>query len=181
LYLYNAATFCLPHPEKLPMEQSNKITPATKTAIVILGASGDLAQRKLVPALAECCKIHHFDNSTIIVGEGRSAFTDDTFRARFSISSEFSSRLYYHQGMTGLKRFLDARGSFGCIIVFMALPPSAYASAAEELARDGFGVETSIIIEKPFGYNASSARELNTSLHRYFSERQIFRIDHYLA
>jgi glucose-6-phosphate 1-dehydrogenase len=89
--------------------------------------------------------------------------------------------LYYHQGLPGLKAFIREKGSFDRVVFFMALPPSAYGTRAEELVGEGFGTDTALIIEKPFGYDYDSAVALNAALGRHFEERQIFRIDHYLA
>ncbi len=152
-----------------------------KSAIVILGASGDLANRKLIPALCKLFQERKIDESCIIVGSGRTDFTDEAFRRKFDVPGEFARLLYYHQGLSGLNRFVDGKGSFDRIIVFFALPPAAYSRTAEELFKEGFGEETAIIVEKPFGYDFDSARGLNLSLNHYFSEERIFRIDHYLA
>ncbi len=151
------------------------------TAIVILGASGDLAKRKLLPALSELYTRGDIDNSSIIVGSGRSEFTDGSFRKKIGLNSDFNSLLFYYQGINGLRNFITARGTFEQIIVFFALPPAVYADNAQKLAKEGFGKETSIIIEKPFGYDFESSRKLNSELIQYFDEKQIYRIDHYLA
>lgn len=150
-------------------------------AIVILGASGDLAKRKLVPALRRLYQRGELGDCFLVVGEGRTAFTDEQFRAHFGLKDGFAKLLVYHQGIAGLKKFLDERGTFTRIIFFFALPPEAYAPTAEDLVREGFGAESSIIIEKPFGSDYQSAAELNRRLSKAFSENQIFRNDHYLA
>jgi glucose-6-phosphate 1-dehydrogenase len=151
------------------------------SAIIILGASGDLAKRKLIPALFILCAQGKMDGSNVIIGSGRTEYTDESFRERFDIEGEFRNKLFYHTGSKGLKTYIESKGRFEQIIVFMALPPSAYTKTARMLKDEGFGEETRIIIEKPFGYDFDSARELNTQLGRYFDESQIYRIDHYLA
>ncbi len=151
------------------------------TAIVILGASGDLAKRKLLPALAALYTRGELDDSSIVLGSGRSAFTDEEFRTRAEGSSEFLSRLYYHQGIIGLKNRVKSLGSFKHIIVFFAIPPHAYANTAKKLADEGLTNDTTIIIEKPFGYDFDSAKGLNQKLTEHFQEEQVYRIDHYLA
>lgn len=153
----------------------------SNSAIVILGASGDLARRKLIQALSKLFEQGEIDNSSVIIGSGRSDFTDETFRNRIDLTSDFSKLLYYHRGTKGLKKFISEKGSFKRVIIFMALPPSVYISTAKELASEGFDNETIIIIEKPFGYNYESAQKINTEILNYFNESQIFRIDHYLA
>ncbi|MBD3344205.1 MAG: glucose-6-phosphate dehydrogenase [Chitinivibrionales bacterium] len=150
-------------------------------AIVVLGASGDLAKRKLIPALSRLYEKNEIDNCTAIIGSGRSEFDDTSFRNRFDISPEFARLLSYHRGMKGLKEYIEKKGNFSRIIFFMAIPPVAYASTAEELAAEGFGPNSYLIIEKPFGYDYQSAHTLNHRLARHFDETHIFRIDHYLA
>lgn len=152
-----------------------------RNAIVILGASGDLAKRKLIPALLRLCQRGEIDVSTVIIGSGRSDFTDESFRALFNVPPRFAARLFYHKGMSGLKKYVSTKGEFSRVIVFCALPPQVYSSTARELFEEGFGPDTSIIIEKPFGSDYQSAHDLNEQLTEYFEEKNIFRNDHYLA
>lgn len=152
-----------------------------KSAIIILGASGDLAMRKLIPALRRLLENGEIDPSSVIVGSGRTPFTDEEFRHRFDAEGDFASMLHYHVGLEGIRGYIDSLGSYSRYIFFMALPPKVYASTAEVLYEEGFRDRTRLVIEKPFGYDYDSARELNTGLHRYFREEQIYRIDHYLA
>ena len=152
-----------------------------RSAIIILGASGDLARRKLIPALLALCKNGQLDQTVVIIGCGRSAVTDEEFRTLFDVPDRFASRLFYHRGIAGLKKFLAQKGDFSRTIVFFALPTHAYSDTAKELAREGFGNETSIIVEKPFGADYESAVALNRQLSDYFSESNIYRNDHYLA
>lgn len=155
--------------------------PVTRTAVIILGASGDLAQRKLIPALAVLHKKGEIDDSICIIGSGRSAYTDDEFRDKFQAEGAFRNMLCYHAGIAGLKTYVDSKGAYDKVIIFMALPPRVYADTAEELSNEGFGEGVTLIVEKPFGYDYKSAKELNARLNTYFDESQIFRIDHYLA
>jgi glucose-6-phosphate 1-dehydrogenase len=154
---------------------------AGRLAIVILGASGDLARRKLIPALYRLHQKNALPADTIVVGSGRTPFTDESFRGRFEVSPDFASRLHYHQGIEGLCEFLKSRGRFDRVLFFLALPPAAYVETVDRLAACGFGEESSIVIEKPFGYDFETSRSLSAGLHRHFDERRIFRIDHYLA
>ncbi len=151
------------------------------TTVVILGASGDLARRKLIPALSVLYDKGEIDNSVRIVGEGRSEMTDEEFRNRFDIKGDFRNLLYYYVGLKGLKSYIESIGRPERIIIFFALPPKVYADTATELSAEGFGTHVTLIIEKPFGYDYESARELNRHLTSCFDESQIFRIDHYLA
>lgn len=149
--------------------------------IVILGASGDLAKRKLIPSLLRLCKNGELPENTRIIGSGRTPFSHKEFREHFDAPEAFRQMLYYYQGMDGLKGFLDSLGNFDTYIVFMALPPKVYLSTAESLYEAGFQDDTRLIIEKPFGYDYETAVELNSGLAAYFDESQIYRIDHYLA
>jgi glucose-6-phosphate 1-dehydrogenase len=150
-------------------------------AIVILGASGNLAVKKLMPALHRLRQRGELTDCSIIVGAGRTPFTDEQFRQRFGFTDAFGGMLFYHQGIHGLKKYLAGKGKFSRVIFFFALPPDTYAQTARELAAEGFCEETSIIIEKPFGSDYKSAQLLNRELSVCFSESQIFRNDHYLA
>jgi glucose-6-phosphate 1-dehydrogenase len=153
-----------------------------KCAIVVLGASGDLARRKLIPALQKLYQNGSLSDSCIIVGSGRTPYDDEGFRARFdNLTPDFARLLHYHTGVSGLRRFIADKGPYNHIVAFMALPPVAYGPSARALAREGFGDETSLVIEKPFGYDYQSARELDSEISSYFPESRVFRIDHYLA
>lgn len=163
------------------MDKSNDIGKGIRAAIVILGASGDLAKGKLIPALAKLHEQNEIDSSSVVIGSGRTDLSDESFRMRFNVHRDFLKLLYYHKGISGIKEYIQSFGTFNRVIFFMALPPSVYAQTAAELSQEGFGEEATLIIEKPFGYDFSSARELNTKIAQHFKETQIYRIDHYLA
>jgi len=160
---------------------SNKKLKIEKSAIIIMGASGDLTRRKLIPALSHLYELGQIDDSSIIIGSGRTEFDDDSFRKRFKLSSNFSSKLFYHKELDGLKNYVMSKGDFKNIIIFLALPPAYYKSSAKELYNEGFGSEIRLVIEKPFGYNYESAHKLNSSLLKFYDDSQIYRIDHYLG
>jgi len=145
-----------------------------------LGASGDLAQRKLIPALNILFEQKKINKSNVVIGSGRSDFTYDSFRKKFKISSDFSKILFYHKGIKGLKSYLKEIGEYTEVVIFLSLPPHTYISTIQ-LSEEGFKENVSLIIEKPFGYDYKSAVELNEEISKYFDESQIFRIDHYLA
>jgi len=152
-----------------------------KTAIIILGASGDLAARKLIPALDRLFIRGNIDTTTLIVGSGRTALSHEEFRQKSACCNPFKEIMYYHQGIEGLKSFVESHGDFERIVIFMALPPKVYGETARELSGEGFGVETILVVEKPFGYDFETAEKLNSELTACFDESQIYRIDHYLA
>ena len=150
-------------------------------AIIILGASGDLAARKLLPALEQLYLKKEIGEDTVIIGEGRTALTDEDFRNKTNCCDEFKQKMFYHVGLEGLYSYLESKGNFDRVVIFMALPPKAYADTARILSEEGFGDNVNLVVEKPFGYDLESAQVLNNALNTYFKEEQIFRIDHYLA
>jgi glucose-6-phosphate 1-dehydrogenase len=182
--------------------------PAT---LVIFGATGDLTKRKLVPALYALAVDGLLPERFTVIGAARSELTDDQFRAamrdavtRFArlrldeeVWSRFAEGLRYASfsdrdgGLDGVKRALEIadreRGTAGNRIYYFAIPPSGFAQLAERLRHEGMSREEEgggfhrMVVEKPFGRDFATARELNSALHSAFEEPQIFRIDHYLG
>jgi glucose-6-phosphate 1-dehydrogenase len=176
--------------------------------IVIFGASGDLTARKLIPALYNNFRKQRLTGCAHIVGFARRPYDDASFRTllgeaveRFSaetfdpaIWQQFSTMLHYFQGnldqagdFVRLKEFLsNLEGAAAHRLYYLATAPEFYAPVAGALKAVGMAEEQDglwrrIIIEKPFGRNLESARELNRQLHLSFEEQQIYRIDHYLG
>jgi glucose-6-phosphate 1-dehydrogenase len=176
--------------------------------MVIFGASGDLTRRKLMPAIYRLARGRRLPAQFSVVGVGRSGLTDDAFRAAAEESLQtfangvdgevwpsLARHLSYVSGDYGdpdlyrrLGDVLQAQGAGRGALFYLATPPSAYRPAIEGLgdaglsrSRDGAGDWRRIIVEKPFGHDLGSARELNHILHARFDERQVFRIDHYLG
>lgn len=179
-------------------------------AIVIFGASGDLARRKLIPALYNLYLNQGLPDSFFVVGAARTSLTDDSFRERMVVGlkkagmnlvgwEDFSHRLYYQpvgyddpESFLSLKARLDELDRLhrtrSCRLFNLALPPFLYGVVARQLARAGLslmdpdsGAWTRLVVEKPFGVDLTSARELNQDIRAGFREDQVFRIDHYLA
>src|SRR5688572_11821397 len=190
--------------------------PAPCCAIIIFGASGDLAKRKLIPALYELAREKLLDERSYIVGYSRSEMTDEQYRKEMRSAVEkharsqpidedvwkkLEPRLYYtradygstddHARVGATLGRLDKK--FGCNqnrLFYLATPPETFDDiitrlGERELAEKGQNADPSIwhriIIEKPFGRDLASAKALNALLHRYFTEDQVFRIDHYLG
>ena len=153
----------------------------SRSAIVIMGASGDLAHRKLIPAIIKLYEQGVIEETCCVLGNGRSELNDDSFRDSLGLEWEYRKRFNYHRGLDGLYDRVCSLGDFEQIIVFMALPPKVYGLTAELLYKQGFRENVRIIIEKPFGSDLESARKLNDTLKDFYSEKQIYRIDHYLA
>ena len=165
---------------------------------MLFGATGDLAKRKLFPALYHLER--HGELELPVIGVARSDWTDEAFRenARTSIieavedadpavidrlmehldliQGDYSDRATWQE----LADTLDRHGSKQAVF-YMAIPPSMFPIVAESLASVGLNERGRIVVEKPFGRDLMSARELNATLHKVFPEERIFRIDHYLG
>jgi glucose-6-phosphate 1-dehydrogenase len=178
-------------------------------AIVIFGASGDLTRRKLVPALYNLFAGGLLPNTTAIVGTSRTEFTDEDFAHDMEEGvrehsrtpptkekwAEFARDIYYVAGDATdeetyrklgrrLEELDDERGLNGNRLFYLATLPRYFSVISENLTKAGL-LETGgwhrLVIEKPFGTNLESAKDLNATLSSGWSEDQIFRIDHYLG
>lgn len=178
--------------------------------LVIFGASGDLTYRKLVPALYDLHSQGFLCNDFAILGVGRSPLSDASFREKLETgitsfsqvdTSEIASFLngvFYTAINTKeatdykiLKNRIESiskeKGIKNNVIFYLATPPDMFDPIARNLKSQNLHLESEtegfkrIIIEKPFGHNLTSARELNTKLRKVFKEQQIYRIDHYLG
>jgi len=167
-------------------------------ALVLFGATGDLARRKLFPAL------YHLEQHGVldipVIGVARSEWTDESFRehAREAIIAAephadaaaldpLCRRLDLVQGdyadpatWEGLRSTLDRHDSCNAVY-YMAIPPTMFPDVARSLASVGLNERGRIVVEKPFGRDLTSALELNETLASVFPEERIFRIDHYLG
>jgi glucose-6-phosphate 1-dehydrogenase len=161
-------------------------TPDARTDIVIFGASGDLTRRKILPALRGSA------GAVRVLGAGRRAVAQDEFRSSVAEASGDAAlgasaewvRLDYDQPDTyqSLRRAVNGNGQ--TVVYYLATPPSTFTSILEGLTTAGLserGDQHRIVVEKPLGHDAVSARRLNRQLEELFEENQVFRIDHYLA
>ncbi len=167
-------------------------------ALVLFGATGDLARRKLFPALYH---LEHRGRLQVpVIGVARSDWSDDAFcqnahdsilqhvpHAEASVVEPLMRRLDLVQGdyadpatWEELRDVLDRHGSCQAVY-YLAIPPSMFPTVAERLASVGLERRGRIVVEKPFGRDLASARELSATLHSVFPEERIFRIDHYLG
>ncbi len=167
-------------------------------AIVLFGATGDLAHKKLFPALYELHRAGRLDDAPII-GVARSEWSVDDLvaHARSGIDehgrtgldadafAEFAGRFAYIQGdytepdtFARLHDALDARRN---PLLYLAIPPSLFDDVVRQLAAVDLDQHGRVLIEKPFGRDLASARELNELVLRHFPERSVFRIDHFLG
>ena len=165
---------------------------------MLFGATGDLAKRKLFPAL-----YHMEDRGELdvpVIGVARSDWTDDIFRKEATAAIEASVPKLKKTVLRRLVKRLDlVQGDYGdpttwaaltdaldkhrskTAVFYMAIPPSMFPTVAESLASVGLNERGRIVVEKPFGRDLRSAHELNVVLHQVFPEHHIFRIDHYLG
>src|SRR5437773_8876027 len=180
-------------------------------AIVIFGATGDLTHRKLIPALYNLAADGELPPAVTVIGFARRPKSDDDFRkevaettkqfsrqdVREDIWKTFSQPLFYHQsefedesGYQSLARRLDKideeRGTRGNRLFYFAAAPEQFEPILKNLKAAGVnkakeGNWARVIIEKPFGRDLASARELNRIVHNAFAEDQTYRIDHFLG
>jgi glucose-6-phosphate 1-dehydrogenase len=164
-------------------------------ALVIFGATGDLAYKKIFPALDAMTRRGHLDVS--VVGVARSDWTLEQFwgRARESIErhgrfdevtfSRLRERLRYVRGDYGhpatMEKLRRELGAAKRPVHYLAIPPSLFETVVRGLGGSGCARDARVVVEKPFGRDLASARALNQTLHEVFDESRIFRIDHYLG
>lgn len=170
--------------------------------IVIFGATGDLAQKKLLPALFSLYKQGALGKEFFIVGFARRLLTDEEYRKMLEESlghhndvwQEFIKNIYYQQGLfdeqqgyDGLVNRLRAidkeAGKHVARLYYLATPPDNYETILSFFRKTNFtsSPDSKIIVEKPFGRDLETAKELDKKLANMFEERQIFRVDHYLG
>jgi len=181
--------------------------PPEPFALSIFGASGDLTQRKLLPALYALALRRLLPERFGIVGVSRTEMSTEEFRERmrqavvehgrdefrtdvWEALAESLSYVAADFGMEGgeepliacLDELDETRGTAGNRVYYLAVPPKAFAPIVTALGRRRSAKGwTRLIVEKPFGHDLTSARELNDLVHAYFQEDEIFRIDHYLG
>jgi glucose-6-phosphate 1-dehydrogenase len=177
------------------------ISPLRPHVIVLFGATGDLARRKLIPGLFHLAQAGLLPDCRILA-VALDDFDDEAFRAharaaldefaRHGIPDElwegFAKRLsYLHQasGPDDLGRVVRAHqddlGTNAALLHYLSVPPDAAFDVVGMLNDAGLSADARIIMEKPFGTNLGTAKELNETLHATFREEQIFRIDHFLG
>ncbi|RDW22231.1 glucose-6-phosphate dehydrogenase [Oceanobacillus arenosus] len=177
-----------------------------KVVIVIFGATGDLAKRKLFPSIYRLYQHGKISKNFAVVGLARREWTDEVLRENVAASigeavspdedlEEFVSHFFYHpfdvtddssyQGLDHLLKNLEGQyDTEGNRIFYLAMAPNFFGTIANKLKE--YGLENSdgwsrLVIEKPFGHNLESAKELNNQIRSAFNEDQIYRIDHYLG
>jgi glucose-6-phosphate 1-dehydrogenase len=172
------------------------MAPAQSDALVFFGATGDLAHKMIFPALQAMARSGRLD--VPVIGVAREQWNLDQLRARAldgiqkhgrgvdrAAFEKLSSLLRYIGGdyreAATFDRLRQALGRAERPLHYLAIPPSLFGSVVHELGRSGCAKGARVVVEKPFGRDLESARELNRSLLSVFPEPAIFRIDHYLG
>jgi glucose-6-phosphate 1-dehydrogenase len=164
-------------------------------ALVFFGASGDLAFKSIFPALQGLAGTGQLDMP--VVGISRSAWTREDLIARARASVEaagvydadafgrLASQLRYASGEykdpATYRCIREAMGNAAHPLHYLAIPPSGFEDVVHGLAESGSAKGARVVLEKPFGRDLTTARELDRTLHGHFRERSIFRIDHFLG
>ena len=183
------------------------------TAMVVFGGSGDLAHRKIVPALYNLELHRLLPQNFAFVGSSRSEYSDEEYRAdmrkaveefsrtqpiQHQVWESFASRLHYIAGSSGdpgtygrigdlLDRFDREHGTDGNRLFYLSLIPKLFPDTIRGIGKAGLGGRgwdrgfSRVVVEKPFGHDLASARELQDLVTTVFPERDVFRIDHYLG
>jgi glucose-6-phosphate 1-dehydrogenase len=183
------------------------------TAMVVFGGSGDLAHRKIVPALYNLELHRLLPQNFAFVGSSRSEYSDEEYRAdmrkaveefsrtqpiQHQVWESFASRLHYVSGSSAdpatydrigdlLDRFDRDLGTDGNRMFYLSLIPKLFPDTIRGIGKSGLGGRgwdrgfSRVVVEKPFGHDLASARELQDLVTTVFPERDVFRIDHYLG
>jgi glucose-6-phosphate 1-dehydrogenase len=178
--------------------------------LVIFGGTGDLTRRKLIPALYDLACIGCTNPTFDVLGIGRTELTDDQFRERMHEGAAkskdsrnytesgwqgFAKRLHYLVGDANQAGFyaslkskiaeMQAKGASQNLLFYVSVPASLAPPIVEGLGQSGLAHNsagwTRVILEKPFGHDLRSARELNAIVSNVFDEESVYRIDHYLG
>ncbi|HEX5437112.1 MAG TPA: glucose-6-phosphate dehydrogenase [Gemmatimonadaceae bacterium] len=177
------------------------------TIFIIYGATGDLARRKILPALYELYREHCTTPGCVILGVTRENLSDEQFRTMACTAvggggapnaelEKWADHFLYFQSIAegtpeeyhALTARIEALEQQFAMpqnrVFYISLPPSAFTSTVHALGEAGLSHSTGwtrLVIEKPFGHDLESACALNALVHEYFKESQIYRIDHYLG
>jgi glucose-6-phosphate 1-dehydrogenase len=180
------------------------VTPPPPHVLVLFGATGDLASRKLFPGLFRLHTAGMLPDGFAVVGSGRhSPGSDDEFRDRIGSAlrdtlgagfdetawREFAQRLTFRvssaeDGADLAAHVREQREDLGedaRTLLYLSVPPGAMTGMVAMLGATGLAEDARLVLEKPFGSDLASSRELNTALHEVFAEERIFRIDHFLG
>ncbi len=178
-----------------------RVIPVAPFDLVIFGATGDLARRKILPGLFSRFRAGQMPADARIIGSARSnfdkaefrelihhalkEFVDKELRPQEKLDAFLDQLDYVHidaTGDAGWQELKDTLRDDTTRTFYLSVSPSLFGPIAERLSTRGIATEDSrIVVEKPFGHDLASAKALNAELLEYFTERQIYRIDHYLG
>lgn len=192
-----------------PLQDGLRLEPTPgPTTLVIFGATGDLTRRKLLPAIYNLSRGQRLPARFSVLGVGREQLPDEALQSILreslrefagvqgedAVAQSLAERMHYVGGdfrdgalFQKIKKRLHEIDSAGGALFYLAIPPAIYATVIEQLGAGTLSSQASpeqwrrVIVEKPFGSDLGSARELNAVVHRHFSEDQVYRIDHYLG
>jgi len=170
-------------------------------AVVLFGATGDLARKKLFPALHQMVVDGSLGDDVPVIGVSSSEWSDEELRERIRESvaeqvedpdeaalTSLVERARYVSGdyreastFDDLAAALDGAGDPRSPLFYLAIPPVLFDDVVEGIARVGLHEQARVVVEKPFGRDRASAAELDEVLHRAFPEERVFRIDHFLG
>ncbi len=184
-----------PRPATHLPASSFTLHPPLDQDLILVGATGDLARRKLIPAIYDLFLDGLMPNAGRVIGYAREDTDDETFRLRAANAIRSGARrtLFDEAWRELAPRFVyvpRGKGGIGLAakhatqsqrLIYLAIPPNAVPAVLEEIRENGLIEGSRIVLEKPFGFDLPSARALDEQLGKHFSEEQIFRIDHYLG
>ena len=192
-------------PPNVLAEGLDTVRRAPPGVLVVFGASGDLTHRKLLPALERLSRRRLLPAAFAVVGVARSEMSDDGFRDLMAeavpnagpgwgeiiknsgyITGEYDDPATFDALKAKLAEIDEVLGTGGNRTYYLATVPDVFAGVATALGKVGLnrpaeGGDARLVIEKPFGRDRQTARELDAALHEVFHEDQIYRIDHYLG
>ncbi len=171
--------------------------------LVIFGGTGDLAWRKLLPAMFQAFRHGSLPTDGRIIGVGREAMTDEAYRTQIKTRFDavdptkrpnsdefdrFATNLFYLQMdlskseyYANLSATLNSRHA-DTVVMYVATAPALFTTVCEQIAIAGLnGPRTRVVLEKPLGHDLASNRVINDTVRRVLTENQVFRIDHYLG
>src|SRR5262245_51284069 len=163
--------------------------------LLLLGATGDVTARYLLPGLAALRRGGHLGDGFRLVAVGRKDWRDDEYRNWASAQLDqhvphlpiaarhavVSTSQYHRADVTDPATLTPVIAAAGPVAAYLALPPSLFAATVAALHGAGLPAGSSIVLEKPFGNDLAEAIELNTLLAQAIPEEAVFRVDHFLA
>jgi glucose-6-phosphate 1-dehydrogenase len=185
------------------MQSTTDIVKPAGFDLILFGGTGDLAWRKLMPALFQAFRHGTLPEGGRIIGVARDALSDDQYRSLIETRfrevdgskqpspqefARFAAMLFYVRmdlskpaDYDALAKTLRERNA-ATVVMYVATAPALFTTVVEQLAAAGLNTpQTRVVLEKPLGHNLESNRDINDSVRRVFDERQVFRIDHYLG